>query len=174
MATQYFKNFPLVFYNNVKLRNIMLKTNIIREIFLKDTNFYTYEVRDGQKPTTVAFDYYGSVDYTWLVLMSNQIIDPYFDWILSNEEFDSYIIKKYGSIPAAQSTIVEYKDVLGNYVSLDTYNYYALISSAMVSNLTPVYASDKEFELNEQKRNIQLIDRIYATKIASELEKSLA
>lgn len=174
MATQYFKNFPLVFYNNVKLRNIMLKTNIIREIFLKDTNFYTYEVTDGQKPTTVAFDYYGSVDYTWLVLMSNQIIDPYFDWILSNEEFDSYIIKKYGSIPAAQSTIVEYKDVLGNYVSLDTYNYYTLISSAMVSNMTPVYAIDKEFELNEQKRNIQLIDRVYATKIASELEQSLA
>lgn len=174
MATQYFKNFPLVFYNNVKLRNIMLKTNIIREIFLNNTNFYTYEVRDGQKPTTVAFDYYGSVDYTWLVLMSNQIIDPYFDWILSNEEFDSYIIKKYGSIPAAQSTIVEYKDVLGNYVSLDTYNYYALISSSMVSNFTPVYAIDKEFELNEQKRNIQLIDRIYSTKIASELEQSLA
>jgi hypothetical protein len=174
MATQYFKNFPLVFYNNVKLRNIMLKTNIIREIFLNDTNFYTYEVRDGQKPTTVAFDYYGSVDYTWLVLMSNQIIDPYFDWILSNEEFDSYIIKKYGSIPAAQSTIVEYKDVLGNYVSLDTYNYYALISSSMVSNFTPVYAFDKEFELNEQKRNIQLIDRVYSTKIASELEQSLA
>lgn len=174
MATQYFKNFPLVFYNDVKLRNIMLKTNIIREIFLNDTNFYTYEVRDGQKPTTVAFDYYGSVDYTWLVLLSNQIIDPYFDWILSNEEFDSYIIKKYGSIPAAQSTIVEYKDILGNYVSLDTYNYYALISSSMVSNFTPVYAIDKEFELNEQKRNIQLIDRIYANKIASELEQSLA
>ena len=174
MATQYFKNFPLVFYNDVKLRNIMLKTNIIREIFLNDTNFYTYEVRDGQKPTTVAFDYYGSVDYTWLVLLSNQIIDPYFDWILSNEEFDSYIIKKYGSIPAAQSTIVEYKDILGNYVSLDTYNYYALISSSMVFNFTPVYAIDKEFELNEQKRNIQLIDRIYANKIASELEQSLA
>lgn len=174
MATQYFKNFPLVFYNNVKLRNIMLKTNIIRDIFLTDTNFYTYEVRDGQKPTTVAFDYYGSVDYTWLVLMSNQIIDPYFDWILSNEEFDSYIIKKYGSIPLAQSTIVEYKDILGNYVSLDTYNYYALISSSMVSNFTPVYAFDKEFELNEQKRNIQLIDRVYSTKITSELEQSLS
>ncbi len=93
---------------------------------------------------------------------------------MSNEEFDSHIIKKYGSIPVAQSTIVEYKDVLGNYVSLDTYNYYALISSSMVSNFTPVYAIDKEFELNEQKRNIQLIDRVYSTKIASELEQSLA
>jgi hypothetical protein len=174
MATQYFKNFPLVFYNDVKLRNIMLKTNIIRDIFLTDTNFYTYEVRDGEKPSTVAFDYYGSVDFTWLVLMSNQIVDPYFDWIMSNEEFDSHIIKKYGSIPTAQSTIVEYKDILGNSVSLDTYNYYALISSSMISNLTPVYAIDKEFELNEQKRNIQLIDRGYANKIASELEKSLA
>ena len=174
MATQYFKNFPLVFYNDVKLRNIMLKTNIIREIFLTDTNFYTYEVRDGQKPVSVAFDYYGSVDYTWLVLMSNQIIDPYFDWILSNEEFDSHLIKKYGSIPAAQSTIVEYRDILGNYVSLDTYNYYTLISSVMISNLTPVYAIDKEFELNEQKRNIQLIDSVYANKIATELEQSLA
>lgn len=173
MASQYFKNFPLVFYNDIKLRNIMLKTNIIKDVFLSDTSFYTYQVKDGEKPSMIAFDYYGSVDFTWLVILSNQIIDPYFEWIMSNEEFDSYLTKKYGSVSLAQSEIVEYKDITGNVVTLDTHTYYSMVGSQLISNMTPVYAYDKEFELNEQKRNIQLIDSSYAQQIAIELEKSL-
>jgi len=173
MASQYFKNFPLVFYNDVKVRNIMLKSNIARDVFLADTSFYTYEVKDGEKPSTVAFNYYDSVDYTWLVLLSNQIVDPYYEWVMTSAEFDAYLTKKYGSIQTAQSTIVEYTDNINRTVSIDTRNYYASIDSSLSLNLSPVYAYDKEFQLNEQKRNIQLIDRIYADKIAEELEKSL-
>ncbi len=173
MASQYFKNFPLVFYNDIKLRNIMLKTNIIKDVFLSDTSFYTYQVKDGEKPSTVSFNYYGSVDFTWLVLLSNQIVDPYFEWVMSNQEFDSYLAQKYGSISLAQSTIVEYVDITGNVVTLDTYTYYSLLGTELISNMTPVYAYDKEFELNEQKRNIQLIDARFAEQIALELEKSL-
>jgi hypothetical protein len=174
MASQYFKNFPLVYYKNRKLRNIMLKTNIAKDIFLSDTTFYTYEVKDGEKPSIVAFNYYGSVDFTWLVLLSNQIIDPYFEWVMSNEEFDLYLAKKYGSIESAQGTIVEYRDATNKTVTLDTYNYFALVNPDINANMTPVYAYDKEFEVNEQKRNIQLIDAVYAEQIAIELEKSLA
>lgn len=173
MAKQYFSNFPLVEYNGVALRNIMLKTNIIKELFLGQSIFYTYEVKDGEKPSMVAYNYYGSVDYTWLVMISNQMIDPYFDWILSDEEFQQFIISKYNSILAAQTLVVEYADnVSDERYSLDTFNY-VFEGDDLDGWLIPVYAYDKEFELNEQKRNIKLIDKRFTRQITLELEKSL-
>lgn len=172
MATQYFKNFPLVNYNDKVIRNIMLKTNFLNEVFFTDTNFYTYEVQDGERPSTVAYNYYGSVDFTWLVLLSNKMLDPYFDWVLAEEEFNAYLSKKYGSVQDAMNTIVEYTDIAGGTITVDTYNYFKAISDQTMTNVTPVYAYDKELELNEQKRNIRLVDKVYAYDIAKELEKS--
>lgn len=173
MAKQYFSNFPLIEYNGVALRNIMLKTNIIKELFLGQSIFYTYEVKDGEKPSMVAYNYYGSVDYTWLVMISNQMIDPYFDWILSDEEFQQFIISKYNSILAAQTLVVEYADnVSDERYSLDTFNL-VFEGDDLDGWLVPVYAYDKEFELNEQKRNIKLIDKRFTRQITLELEKSL-
>lgn len=173
MAKQYFNNFPLVEYNGVSLRNIMLKSDIIRELFLGQSLFYTYEVKDGEKPTTVAYNYYGSVDYVWLVMLSNQMIDPYFDWVMSDEELQAHIIKKYGSIAQAQQLVVEYQDsVSGERYSLDTFNY-VYGGDDFNGWLIPVYAYDKEFEENEQKRQIRLIDKTFSRQISLELEKSL-
>ena len=172
MASKYFKNFPLVTYNSKLVRNIMLKSAFIDELNLGDTAFYTYEVKDGERPTTVAFNYYKSIDYVWLVFLSNQITDPYFEWPLSSQELDAHIIKKYGSLETSQQTIIEYKSDDYNITTLDTFNYYQQ-NKIPTENLTPVYAYDKEVQLNEQKRNIQLIPNIYAEQIAYQLEQSL-
>jgi hypothetical protein len=173
MAKQYFSNFPLIEYNGVVLRNIILKSNITKDILLGQTLFYTYEVKDGEKPSMVAYNYYGSVDYTWLVMLSNQMVDPYFDWILSNEEFQQFIITKYGSVAAAQALVVEYADsVSDERYSLNTFNY-VFEGDDLDGWLVPIYAYDKEFELNEQNRNIRLIDRRFSKQISLELERSL-
>lgn len=172
MATKYFKNFPLISYNDKLLRNIILKSAFIGELNLDDTAFYTYEVKDGERPTTVAFNYYDSIDYVWLVFLSNQITDPYFEWPLSSQELEAHIAKKYGSIEIAQQTIVEYKESDYDIVTLDTFEFYKQNNIA-TNNLTPVYAYDKEVQLNEQKRHIQLIPNTFAQQIAHQLEQSL-
>jgi hypothetical protein len=152
----------------------MLKSSFIGDLNLGDTAFYTYEVKDGERPTVVAFNYYGSIDYVWLVYLSNQITDPYFEWPLSSQELDSHIIKKYGSIEESQQTIVEYKNIYDKYdtTTLDTFEYYQQ-NNISTEFLTPVYAYDKEAELNEQRRNIQLVPSSFAEQLARELEKSL-
>jgi hypothetical protein len=150
----------------------MLKSAFIGELNLGDTAFYTYEVKDGERPTTVAFNYYNSIDYVWLVFLSNQITDPYFEWPLSSQELDAHVKKKYGSLETAQQTIVEYKAYDYDITTIDTFNYYQQ-NGFVTENLIPVYAYDKEVQLNEQKRNIQLIPNSYAEQIAYQLEQSL-
>ena len=101
------------------------------------------------------------------------MVDPYFDWILSNEEFQQFIITKYGSVAAAQALVVEYADsVSDERYSLNTFNY-VFEGDDLDGWLVPIYAYDKEFELNEQKRNIRLIDRTFSKQISLELERSL-
>ena len=174
MATKYFKNFPLIRYNDTLVRNIMLKSSFVGNLNLGDTAFYTYEVKDGERPTTVAFNYYNSIDYVWLVYLSNQITDPYFEWLLSSQDLDAHVIKKYGSLQSAQQTIIEYKNIYNNYdiTTLDTFNYYQQ-NNITTEFLTPVYGYDKEVTLNERRRNIQLIPNSLAEQLAHELEKSL-
>ena len=62
--------------------------------------------------------------------MSNNIIDPYYDWPLSQEQFNKYIISKYGSVIKAQE-IAFYRN---NYNQDDTLlspsSYNSLIKSS--------------------------------------------
>lgn len=179
MSSKYFKNFPLVEYKGTRLRNILLKTSLIRDIFLDDTNFYDYFVEDGERITNVAYNYYGSVDYVWLVILSNRMTDPYFDWYLSTEDFEKYLAKKYGSVQESYSEIVEYKMLFdgedtGKNVSPRTKQYYDTLDLPESYSFQPVYAYDKEFAENEQKRRIKLIDKKYSTRISNELEKALS
>lgn len=248
MSRQYFNNFPIVNYNGISLRNIMLKSTFIREILLS-SSLYDYTVPEGERITTVAYDYYGSVDYAWLIMISNQLIDPYFQWPMTDREFESYITAKYGSVDAARgyyqgnsngtistngSTVTgvgtEFAErfSIGDYVKAnrsgtttsDDYrkvtaianNTSMTISSGYSTNLVantfqttkgiaeyaldpdddtsfaisvetyiyaytdpffPISNYEKEFRLNEQRRDIKLVDRQFAPRIAVELEKSL-
>lgn len=245
MASQYFKNFPIVNYNGVSLRNIMLKSSFASDLFLSSQGFYDYFIEDGDRPTTVAYNYYGSVDYAWLVILANQIIDPYFEWPLSTTEFDDYIIDKYGSIDAARGyfdanlsgtistsnttvtgsgTSFTQRFRVGDYlkanslyrkvtaitsdtsmtieakfptnlvsnthqttyglreyrynqesvdlaISVDTFIY--AIETTGQGLFAPVSDYTKEFELNNERKSIKLVDVQYAPRIAIELNKSL-
>ena len=162
----YFEQYPLMEYDGLQMRNILRKV-VIRDIVKEDAlAFLPYTVSDVDKPWTLAYDYYGSVDRMWLVLLSNNIIDPVYDWYMDTRSFESFMKKKYGSIETAQSTILHYKDSDGNLYSKDT----ATINS---TGLTAVYAYDYEDEQNEAKRNVMLLERAYAKQAEKNLRDLL-
>ena len=95
---RYFEQFPIIQYNQYNTRNIIAKvklTDVLSEDYFSYAN---YSLKTFDTPWTVAHDYYGTVDRTWLVYMSNNIIDPYYEWYMDQENFEKYIIKKYGSV----------------------------------------------------------------------------
>ena len=49
------------------------------------------------RPEDIAYYYYGSTDYTWLIYLANNIVDPYHQWPLSQENFNKYLIEKYAA-----------------------------------------------------------------------------
>lgn len=106
----FFTNFPVITYNGALTVNILAKIKF-REIALKNNAvFYPYTITEGERPDVIAANYYDDPRYSWVVYLCNDIVDPLYDWPLTEKEFKEFIIKKYGSIEAAYREIAYWED----------------------------------------------------------------
>jgi len=100
----YFSKFPVMQYptglNTGSLKFVYVR-NLLRRISLTETAknessvFLSYDVKDGEKPEHIAERVYGSADMHWIILLCNEIIDPYNDWYKSQNALEQYTSKKY-------------------------------------------------------------------------------
>ena len=148
---------------------------------------------DEQSPEVVAWKYYGSPEYTWVVLLFNNVLDPVFDWVMNHHELNNYINNKYGSITSAHSTIHHYEtkelrapidgygynrgDIVlpsGIEVPSDfTFSYgtnaapYAWLGGSAIESFTQY---EYEVAQNEKKRSIKLLRRDFLPQFVEEFE----
>jgi hypothetical protein len=103
MATDYFESFPLISYtlddsNSTQVVTDIFKRVILSKEFLNNNSYFeTIDVLDGETPEQLAFRYYGSQNLHWLVLLTNNIIDPRFEWPLSDNDLYKFVVSKYGT-----------------------------------------------------------------------------
>lgn len=93
--SDYFSKFPNIQYQNAFVKDITRKSKFVDKYLSDPKVFLPYTVQEGERPEDIAYYYYGTVDGTWLVLLANNIIDPYFDWYMDEEQFNKYLIEKY-------------------------------------------------------------------------------
>lgn len=106
----YFSNFPVISYNGALAVNALAKvkfTNVAKNL---GAIYYPYTVLEGERPDTIAASYYEDPRYSWIIYLANDIIDPYYDWVLSDDEFKRYINKKYGSLENSYMQIAYWED----------------------------------------------------------------
>jgi len=104
----YFSSFPTVEYNGSYITNITLRAKFIEASKRINLTFYPYTIREGERPDQIAFYYYDDPAFSWLVFLSNNIMDPYFEWPMSNDVMNKFLAKKYGSVYDSQQTITGY------------------------------------------------------------------
>lgn len=104
----YFSNFPKFLYStslgvpNPKAAvNIIAKVNFLSQTVNNTSIFYDYSVKDGERPEDIANKMYKDPQKHWIVLLSNNITDPQYDWVLGSRQLEDYINKKYSSITFA-------------------------------------------------------------------------
>ena len=105
-----FTNYPIITYNNTLAVNILARVKFNDVTKNLGAVFYPYTVGEGERPDSIAANYYDDPRYSWVVYMCNDIIDPYYDWYLTEKEFKQFIIKKYGSIERANIEIAYWED----------------------------------------------------------------
>lgn len=108
---KYFDKFPLVNYNGSLARNVIARVDFT-EATKKDIYAqFDYEIEEGfSRPDLLSSNYYESPWYDWLIYMQNSIVDPYHDFYKSNEDFNAWIIAKYGSLESAAAKILFYRN----------------------------------------------------------------
>lgn len=178
----YFSNIPSIEYGTKVARNLLARPIIKQKILNNPNIIYDYAVKDGQRPDQIADAYYGDVNYVWLIFLANNIVDPYYDWPLTENQLKDFIKDKYGSLEAAQDStvttnIVYYKHkTKGTIISKDTYDSGAYTWSKLYgnqANYTAVRQYEYELEANEAKREIKLVDARVASKAFDVLREAM-
>ena len=105
----YFKDFPKVEYQGKIARSLLARPKIKDQILGNPNAFYDYVITDDLRPDQVAYLYYDDPQLVWLIFLANNIIDPYYEWPLTQQMFESFLISKYGTVAAAQAKILHYK-----------------------------------------------------------------
>jgi len=170
--SHYFKPFPIISYKLSGMTPTISVTDITRRFGLSSllrnnsAIYFDYEVKDGDRPDIIADKYYDDQTLDWLVLLTNEIHDPYFKWPLSYENFTNYIRQKYGSVAVAQSTTHHYEKTIQaqsrneddtiipkRTVIVDYATYLTDVANTRI-----VDTFSYENELNESHRNIKILD----------------
>jgi hypothetical protein len=197
---QYFNTLPKIIYT--KNRKSTIYTNLMARVslypqLLKDPSlYYQYDIQEGDTPEIIAEKYYGDSYRYWIVMFVNQLMDPIWDWPMSQQELLSYLKKKYGSEYAFYSVVHEYQKILTQLdygtntttvtkVAIDqnTYDslveetkYYSLPTGDLTITTTKAAVSvyDYENELNESKRNIKILNSLYVNELELQFKKLMS
>ena len=173
----FFSRFDNIDYDNRSIKD--LSTALIIKPAIKDNKdlFFFYTMEEWERPETIAFDHYGNTKYNFIILLMNDIVDPFFDWPLDRYEFQRYVEMLYGTptITAGQYDKVTDLDANGapvapfrnagywavRYWAKDGIKYQSAPGSGFFGEapVGSVAVSQIEYEetLNEEKRTIKIL-----------------
>ena len=88
---RYFENFPKIQYSNNSVLDITKRVTILNSVSSNPYAFYPYELEVHERPDQFSGRYYQDPFQSWLLYLSNKIVDPYYEWYLSDDEFNNFI-----------------------------------------------------------------------------------
>jgi hypothetical protein len=129
------------------------------EALVGTCHFQKYLIRDGDRPDTLADQFYGDSELHWIILYANgsKFLNPYYDWPMTTHDLNKFIIKKYG---------------VGNFSVTHHYedaNKYEVDSTS--SGATPVTNYLYEETLNDTKRTIRIMQKEYVNLVINEFKR---
>lgn len=95
-----FATFPKLDYTFANGKTVTI-TDIFKKISLTQSTlentdlFDTFLISDGLTPEKISYDYYRTPNYSWVLFLANQIVDPHLDWPMEYSSYESYINQKY-------------------------------------------------------------------------------
>jgi len=174
-------------------KNFFRRYQINKDVFGYATYYKKYSINDGVKIETIAADYYGDPSYDWIIILTNNYINPQFSFPLDNWTLRKVVEDKYGVDKAYSIHHYETKEVksgdtldgldilaLEGGLTVDknfydsTFTYWNGTESITVPGNTVSEAInnwDHEVRENEKKREIYILRSTYLKKFVNEFKK---
>lgn len=187
MVNSLFSDFPTVDYrigsDTFIASNITIALKIEAVLRSRGSVIYNYTVKDEDRPDLVANSFYQDSFLDWIILLTNRVINPVWEWPISSLNFPAYLESKYGTYSAAHQTVHEYRQITeaeryssdgrllpARTVVIDQTEYNAL--PAYERQL--ITKAQYEEELNESRRNILVLHSKYIPSIVREKKALVA
>lgn len=142
-----------------------------------------YTITNSPRPELLSYKLYGTTEYYWVLLMVNEIYDPFYDWILSDEAVHEYSNQKYQHVGGANKVAYhvneageKYWNVVEDpnhpnlwYDSRDVLKKHIQYNGPMV----PMTNIEHELLENEKKRVIKIIPQKDIKKFVSDIRRQM-
>lgn len=171
----------------IQVKNIFKKGKLREDIFQDISVFTKYKIIGEDRPDNVAFKFYGDANLDWLVLTSNNIINVYEEWPMTQFNFENYLLEKYVTYEKINEVhhheTTEVKNTLGAIIvpaglQVDSDFSISFFDDEIgtMTTVTPVISvTNYEYEDNLQtdRRNIFLVKPRFVNVIKDDLEEMM-
>ena len=170
----YFDKFPLMAYDVKGDKNYKLLPDILRRVKLRSGLrsgaflFDNYDVKDGERPEDIAFKWFGDPEYHWVILMTNNVTDRYYQWPLSQPQFAEHLTDKYGA--GSEDAVHHYEKTTDSGPTSSRDNSHLVECNS--DDGDPAIISNRQYEQRKQDeyRQIRLLDRKFLGIFVEEFE----
>lgn len=180
-----FENYPTIQYDIKKngktelLTDITVRFKLQKALDNRTVITYDYDVVDGERPDILADKYYDDPSLDWVILLTNKMINPAWEWPMDQQSFGKFIKQKYTNAATAKSTVHHYEKIVrdastrfdGTFISeetlwvdLETYNTLSPTKRKQVDSY------QHEVKLNEERATIRILDERYLASLLNEIE----
>ena len=168
----------------IRVKNLFKRGKLAEDIFPNLSFFTKYQIEGDDRPDNVAYKVYNDATVDWVVLLSNNYTNIQSEWPLLQNDFDRYLLDKYGTYEKLNAThhyeTTEIKNVdgatitpAGLTVASDySVTYYDAATGQEVekeNTATEVTNYDYEAKIEDEKRNIYLLKPMYLNVIKDDM-----
>ena len=170
----YFSRFPMMAYDVKGDGNYKLLPDILRRVKLRSGlrsssfMFDKYDVKDGERPEDVAFKWFGDAEYHWVILMTNNVTDRYYQWPLSQPQFQEHLTDKYGL--ANIDAVHHYEKTTDSGPTSSRDNSHLVECNSDDGDPAIISNRDYEYRKQDEYRQIRLLDPAFLSTFVEEFE----
>ena len=171
----YFSKFPLMTYDMKNNGNFKLLPDILRRVKQRNSIksgqfvFDNYDVRDGEKPEDIAYKWFGDAELHWVILMTNNVKNRYYDWPMNSVQFQAFLEDKYDNPDGIHHYELTQDSGRTSGQGPNDYSHKVEVNSD-TTNASSV--SNREYEEREQdkKRSIRLLNQKFLPAFIEEFD----
>ena len=172
----YFSQFEQGYYDlkgdgNQKLVTDLMTRVKVRAKIIDEASLYDkYDVPSGERPEDTAFKHFGSAQYHWIILMTNNITDAFYEWPMSEQTFETFLVDKYTNPDAIHHYQVTQSSGKTKANGPEDYSYLIEVNSDATGAQS---VSNREYEqrLQDSRRQIQLLNPSYLNTFLEEFNE---
>ena len=156
--------------------NYKLLPDILRRVKQRNVSasgqfiFDTYDVRNGEKPEDIAYKWFGDAQLHWVILMTNDVTDRYYQWPMNDAQFEEFIADKYSNPDAVHHYEVTKDSGRTTGQGPNDYSHLVEVNSD-TDNAISISNREYEERVQDKNRSIRLLNQRFLSDFLEEFDK---